>query len=335
MKFLFIIISIILFSGCSNQPDVKKPPKPLPQWIHSTLPFDTQRTLYGMSIGEDREEAIKLALVDMVSKLGIQIESTFESISKETKYSYYSNSKSYIKSSISKIKINNYKVIKSHKISYREFAVMIEVDRNKFKNGLIENYNLKMNNILLTLKNLKNENALNKYNLQKLAYLKSEKLIPTILIIHELDKSFDKNKELKKIDNLHSNFFKFKNNLSFFISGNKKSYKFNNVLKNHLSSMGFNISEKKSNSINILVEVNDHLIEEYVDTNIKNAQINITRIHLEFKVFDNLTLIGGKELIIKERFKNNVNSVYKNAVLSFEKDIKSKNINDLIGLNLK
>ena len=121
-----VAVSILVFSGCGGAtPAPAKKTVPVPTWVSSILPNDTTTTMYGMATAKNRQSAINAALTDMVSRLGTTVESSFESIEKEENSFSQLSMKSIIKAEISKIKVNNYKVIKSHRISYREFAVMI------------------------------------------------------------------------------------------------------------------------------------------------------------------------------------------------------------------
>jgi len=144
LKVVFLFLFLVLFVGCGGAaPKVNKAQnglkKQTPSWVNGVLPNDTDRYMYGVGIGSNRQDAIQMALNDMVAKLGTTIESTYESDEVVLNNTYKTSSvKNRIKAEISKIKINNYKVIKSHRISYRELAVMVESDKVKFVNGLKE-----------------------------------------------------------------------------------------------------------------------------------------------------------------------------------------------------
>ena len=55
---------------------------------------------------------------------------------------------------------------------------------------------------------------------------------------------------------------------------------------------------------------------------------------MNVSVFDNSQRIGGKSVIIKERYNGSDANVYKNASIHLEQDIKSQGINEVIGINL-
>ena len=83
---------LLFLNGCSgSQPTPSaqlSAKKELPSW-YLNPPKDTITSIYGVAVGENRDDAIKLALTDMISKLGIKIESAYESTTKE-EYGYAS-----------------------------------------------------------------------------------------------------------------------------------------------------------------------------------------------------------------------------------------------------
>lgn len=326
MKKLVIFISaIVLFGGCGGAPTPPPQAKPLPAWITAPLPSDSSEFMYGMAIAEDRESAIKAALSDMVAKLGTTIESTYES-NEEVRGGFVNSSiKNQIKSGVSKISINNYEVIKSHKVSYREFAVMLQSDKAKFVKGLKENLEAQKKAITQEYDSLRGLDALSRYNTKKELSFKASELLSNVLIISELDASFDKKSNLDFIETKQKEFLSEAKSLKFFVSGDAKSSKFIKSIKNYLAQNGFNVVNAKD-AIKIEAKTRDNIT--------KHGSIKIAVITLDIGVYDKNQRIGGKSIILKERYNGSVESVYKNASIHLEQDIKSKGINDVIGINL-
>lgn len=319
-----------MIGGCGGSSSVRSTPQAtqntMPLWITSPLPSDNEKFMYGMSIESDRETAIKAALSDMIAKLGTTIESSYES-NQEVQGSYSKSViKNQIKADVSKIKINNYKVIKSHKVSYREFAVMIETDKQKFVKGLKEDLQAQKKSISQKYASLKSSDSLTRYNTKKDLAEKSSKLLSTIFIISDLDKNFDKQKNLNFVNEQQKEFNKESKRFKFFVSGNKKSIKFINSIKNHLAQNGYNVISSKKNAVHIQINSTDN-ISEIGSNRIAVITINII-------VLDKKQRIGGKSLIIKERYNSSISSVYKNASIHLEQDIKKEGINELLGINV-
>jgi len=329
--FLLIISTVFIFNACSGTKvnataSLSLNQKTMPAWISAPLPRDNDKFLYGMSVEPDRESAIKAALSDMVAKLGTTIESTYES-NQEVQGAYSDLVvKNRIKADISKIKINNYKVIKSYKVSYREFAVMVETDKRKLLKGLKENLEIEKKEIMQKYKFADNSDALNRYKIKKALSKKAKELLPSVLIISELDKKFDKEKNLNFISKKQNEFLAESKKLKFFVSGNKRSKRFIDVIKNYLTDKGFNIATRKMDALHIKVNTSDNISRDHF--------IDIVVLDIDISVYDKSKRLGGKSITLKERHSNSLKSVYKNASIHFEKDMESMGINAVIGIEL-
>ncbi len=319
-------IFILTISGCGGTPSVpQKKEVVIPSWINSVLPNDTKYKMYGMSIAKDRQNAINAALTDMVSRLGTTIESSYRSDEK-VQNSYSSLTiKNTIKADIAKIKVNNYKVINSYKINYKEFAVMIETDKIKFISGLKDNLTIQEKDIQQEYDSLSSKDVLTKYNVKKDLAKDTKKLMPTVLILSELDNDFDKAYHLNFISTKEKEFLSQSNSLRFNVNGDAKSTKFIDKIKNYLATNGFNIVNSQRDAVLVKLATKD---------NINKSGITIAVLTVNISVFDNFSRIGGKSIILKERYNSSMQSVYKNAAIHFEQDMKNEGINNLIGINL-
>ena len=326
IKTLVLLLSVLFFlNGCLGSSVPPPKAKSLPTWINAPLPSDNSEFMYGMAIASDRESAIKAALSDMVAKLGTTIESSYES-NEEVRGGFVNhNVKNHIKSDVSKITINNYEVIKSHKVSYREFAVMLKSDKVKFLNGL--NQSLETEKRAITQKNnsLKDLDALSRYNAKKELTIEANDLRSNVLIISELDKNFNKKKNLDFIEKQQQEFIKEAKSLKFSVSGDAKSSKFIRTIENYLSQNGFNVTNSQD-AIKIKAKTSEN-ISSY-------GSMAIAVITLDISVYDKNQRIGGKSIILKERYNDSKESVYKNASIHLEQDIKSQGINELIGIDI-
>ena len=322
---LLLTIFAITFSGCGGSKPAPAKKAPTPKWITSVLPSDTATTMYGMGIGKNREIAINTALSDMVAKLGTSIESSYHTDQKVTNSYSTLEARYIIKSEVSKIKVNNYKVIKSYKMSYREFAVMIETDKKKFAEGLKADLKIRKKSIEQKYQALKSRDILTRYNGKKALSKEADTLKPMILMISQLDKTFDRDKNLQFVADKQKEFLSEQKNLQFFVKSDKKSTPFANKIKNYLAQNGFVVTSSSSHAV---------VIKLHTKENITRGNISIAVLTLNVGVYDKRDRIGGKTIILKERYNSSLASVYKNAAVHFEQDIKSQGINNLIGINL-
>ena len=327
-KVFFTIFIAFLMIGCagkvSSVTSVKQTTPPT--WIDKAPPFDDGKYLYGIGINKDRESAIKTALADMVAKLGVTIESSFES-NMEVKGIYLkSKTTNQIKSKISEIKINNYKVIKSYKISYKEFAVMIKTDKQQFLRGLKDDLKFKKKTIMQRDLSINKSDKITRYNTKKELAQKAKELLPEVFIVYELDKSFHKKSYVDFILQRQKEFLSEAKKLRFYIQSDMKSIRFKGVIKDYLTQNGFNVTEDKKDTISIQIKTTD---------NIKIATNDIVVINVEISIYDHLKYIGGNSLRLKERHLNSIDKIYEYATIHLKEDISQKGIKEVMGINLK
>jgi hypothetical protein len=328
-KIVLLFLIPFIFVGCGGStPSVSKKEvsvvkKQRPSWVDGALPNDTQRYMYGLGIESDRQKAIKAALSDMVSKLGTTIESNYESNDVVINNSYTNSTvKNQIKTEVSKIKINNYKVVKSYKVSYREFAVLVETDKLKLVNGLKDTLKQHKRELEQKSKAIKNSDILTRYNKKKELAKEAKSMIAEIFIISELDTKFDKQKELDYITKKEDEALEEEENLKFYVRGTKKSEKFVGKIKNYLAQNGYVVTNSKKDAVNVVLSIKDYI------------KGSIAVLTLDVKVIEKNNRIGGKSIVMKERYNGSKQSVYKNAAIHFEQDMNTMGINELIGLNL-
>ncbi|GFO77095.1 hypothetical protein BPLS_P5312 [Bathymodiolus platifrons methanotrophic gill symbiont] len=87
------LISISLLSACQNKPSRSKSIETvsisaIPDWVNNP-PSDSANFLYGSGVAINKKKAIKEALVDLSSKLGIHVQSKFQTSTKVTCNGYY------------------------------------------------------------------------------------------------------------------------------------------------------------------------------------------------------------------------------------------------------
>lgn len=327
-KILQLCISfflVALFSSCSSSKP--QPPKKvqIPSWV-KLQPNDTQEYTYGVGIGKNRGEALQLALSDVVSKLGIKVESSFTH--KEIVDGYYSRSVSTsdIKSDIAKIRVTNYSVENTLRISYREYALLLKVDNKKFFSSLKADIERTKEDIISKLEKSNSKDPISRYNIKKELGYECDKLLSNVLVAYELNNSFDKNKYFNFVSNVKDEFYSEAKSLRFFVYGDKNSKNFVKVIQEQLIENGFNVVNiNNKNIINIKLNSVD---------NINNKEKVIT-IKIGIKVTSGLKTIGSKFFVLKERFKSSKDRVYDTASIHFEQDIKKDGIDKILGIGTK
>jgi len=173
---------------------------------------------------------------------------------------------------------------------------------------------------------IKNSDILTRYNTKKELSLKSKQLLSEILIISQLDISFDKKREIAFIDKKNKDFLSESRKLKFYVTGNRNSTKFVSILKNYLAQNNFNISSNSKNSVIVKINTKDNI------SNTRATKIAV--MNMNISVYDKKQRIGGKTIILKERYNGSKESSYKNASIHLDQDIKSQGIDKVIGIHL-
>jgi len=262
----------------------------------------------------------------MIAKLGVTIESSFESY--QVVDGSYSNltTKNQIKSAVSKIKINNYMVINAYKISYREFAVIVKTNRKELAKSLETNLGREQKEIEQSYKALTTRDTITRYRVKKELSLKSQEMIPKILMVYELNKDFQTQGYMDFVAKKKSQFLQEQNSLKFFVHGDKKSLKFVDIVKDSLAKDDFVLGSSKKGAVEIILKTDDYIS--------KNSTMDIIVINLNIATFDNSEQLGVRSIVLKERYNGLDLSAYKNASIHLRQDIDAMGIDELLGLKL-
>lgn len=320
-----LTLLLIALSGCGSA-EPSTPPQThkveIPSW-YLNPPKDSATFLYGVAIGKNRDDAIKLALTDMIAKLGIKIESTFESNVK-VQYGYASKSiTNQVKSSIDTIKINNYDVVEAERLSYNKFAILLKTDKLKLAKSLKEDVERKHTALQTTLSASKNSNILSRYKTSEHVSEAAKTLLPDVLIIQELEPSYSGEAHLSFIQESYRQFLNIKNSLGFYVKGDKHSAQFVNAFENYLTRHGYHILAHK-NKNTVLIKIETTL------NNANAASIKIITYNVAINAMNNGEKIGGKNMVIKLRKSSNMTTLNKNAAIQFTKELESKDIYTLL-----
>lgn len=313
------------FSGCGGSDVIKPKPKPIPSWVYAPAPQETQNYIYGIGIESDRDSAIKSALSNMIAKLGVSIEQTFESYQVvDGSYSKLTTT-NQIKSEVSKIKINNYKIINSYKVGYREFAVMVETDKKKLSTGLKTTLEEKIMSIEQRYDALMGRDAITRYRVKKELYDESQEMLMMIMMVAQLDRKFSKKKYLDFVTLKRSQFLQEQKSLKFFVRGDAKSLKFVDVIRDALAKNDFRLSSSSRDAVEVVLSSSDYLSN--------TSSMKIIVINLNISIFDKREQLGAKVVILKERY-STYESSYKNASIHLRQDIDASGIASMIGVKL-
>jgi hypothetical protein len=329
LRYLIVASLLLVFGGCvgtSPAPAPVQAKKAPPAWIDNPPQTDASY-LYGVAIDENRDTAVKAALNNMVSKLGISIESSFQT-TKELQYSFVKTEmKNQIKSDVAKIKVNNYEVTGSERMSYREFAVMVRTDKQKFAAGLKAGLENKTQSIKTQLAAAKKDNVLGRYNTTKKMAAEANAMVTEIAILSQLDTTFATKTYMDFVDGVNKTYLNEKSKLNFRVTGDGNAQEFVKKAKDALGKQSFNISNaSNANTVNIKMSAS---------TRITEGSMKIAVIKLNVDVLNGSRQVGGNSLIYKQRFSGSTAGIYKNSSLHFEQDMEKEGLFKTLGINLE
>ena len=329
LAFFLIFTAALILGGCGGaHPAVSKQhtKAALPAW-YLNPPKDTAQYMYGVGSADDRDGAIKAALVDMVSKLGVSIESTMQT-HQESFGKYYANSinQSDIKSKVSQIRINNYEVVDAKRISYRQFVVLVKTDKRKFAKGLKKEIDAKLAELEKRYKTALQSDRISRFNTLKQMAKEAKELLPNIYILSQLDGTFDEKSYLQRVQRLRDAFAKEKNALLFSLHiTNKNASAFAKRVANYLTGHGLHVGNTKS-ALQLYIGAGDTVANSAI------GKIGIVKVNV--KVYDGKTFVGGSDRVYKVRLTGGKESLYRRAAEEFVQDLDKEGFKKVLGINL-
>ena len=325
-----LLLVAVLFNGCGNTnapiPKQQNQKAKLPTW-YLNPPKDTLHYIYGVGSAHNRDGAVKAALVDMISKLGISIESTMQT-KQESFGKYYAHSinKSEIKSKVSQIKINNYETLNAKRISYRQFIVLLKTDRSKFANGLKKEIDLKLAELEKRYKMILQSDRIQRYNTLKQIEKEAKELLFSIYILSELKKEINEKSYIQRVKKLQDAFSIEKSTLLFALHiTHKQASIFAKHTANYLAKNGLHIGNAKR-ALHIYLDTSNTIADSAI------GRIGIIKVNV--KVYDGNTFVGGSNRVYKVRLNGSQESLYRRAAIEFSKDLEKEGLKEVLGINL-
>jgi len=328
LKIIFnFTIILLFFVGCggSNNPqpaEINKT-KTLPTWYINESK-DTHLKMYSSSIGKNKKDAISNALIDIVSRLSISVESEFQADTKVSGKSYNKEIKKTIKTKVNNIKINNYEVLNSKRISYNKYLIKISIDKSKLSDYLQAKVNKKFNLLLEEEKAISNSNPIVQQNKYNLLIQSMNDIVPKLYVIKSLDQLFEDKKYFKTLDHFQKQYLKLKYKTNLYVYAKKADKNFTSKLKTYLLSYNINIRKKSNTDLYLRIDTNKSIVNnEYFKMVIYKAKL---------KLYYKKVLVGENIIEIKTHNKGNHNRISEKASSAFYSKIKDKTLFELMNL---
>lgn len=332
-SFLALVLIFLLGSCTAPEPEPSvHEEKLLPQW-YLVPPNSSETYLYGAGEGSTHKKAIRSALENMASKLGISIASHYTStLSSHTVYREYVSKSitSNIQSEVAGIRISNYEVIKSVQWRYNRFIVLVRSDRNRFAKSLVSDIDRKMNRIKNKETLVRTGNAITRYRFYAESSETINTMFPTLLVLSTLSDSFDDSPYLIFAEKINHDFQTLKNSITFSLQGDRHASGFIEALRVSLTDQHFKVIRHQASG-------NNHIIID-LRTAIKNSRaydIYIAKTILDISVKDNKnTVIGGNRVTINAQALQSKEAALDNAAKKLQAMLKKEGVEKILGIPL-
>lgn len=331
MKIILILFSILLlFSGCGSQKRVVVKSKELPSWYTTPLK-STSSTLYGVGEGESRDDAVTNALNAMVSTLSVSISSEFitKSVVKDgAQESYRSTSVNEVRSSLKKIRIGSYDVVKSEQIGFKKYIALVKSDKRKLFESLKDELDQKFKIIDDKRADVQKYNAIKQLNIYKEAKESVADVPNTLIVMKVLQNSFDDSIYLRKLKEVEQRYEQLLSSITFSVSGNLQAENLTAPIRKGLSEKKFTLKQSSGNM---------HF-QVYISAKAQNAfsyGFNLVRSAIEITVKDyNGAIIGSNKLNITGQSTQGYEVAKENVAAKLNAMVEKEGIAKVIGLEL-
>lgn len=330
LRFLLgLICFVLLVAGCSSKPSITlQEEKPLPEW-YLNPPSNTATSLSGVGSGSSQEEATKVALNDLLARLGVSIESNFDSKTKVSNFGYSSSTTNTIRSEVAKIRISNYETVATEQIRFNQYVVRVQSDREQFANSLVSELDQKLNAIQQRITNAKNDHALKRYQVAKEAAAEANALMPSLLILNGMEVGFNPAAYFKTLQGLSSQSEQARQSLLFIVKGDAQSQQMLEPIKNALTMQGFLVANQGRHTgvLLITLKTNSH----YSTT----SGIQIANVETSIHVTDHQNkVVGSNHVALSGHATRGTALAVANAVQKMGKLIEDQGIASVLGLLL-
>jgi len=331
MRVVLLFIFLLFFSACGSQKRVVVAEvKEYPLW-YLKAPMNDANTLYSVGDGQTKEDAIANALTMMVSTLSVSISSEFNSKSVIKEGSNSSNQATYVnevQSKVKQIRITNYELLNSQSMGYKQFIVLVKSDKKQLFDGLNKEIEQKFSMIQKQERSYKNLDAIKQLSFYKSAKESLKDVPNNLMVMSVLDKSFDDEIYLQKLQAIDEKYTQTLENISFSIESNNQASNLKSPLAKAISAKKYKIKNSGGK---------DHFVI-YVKSNIQKSHsygFTLARSAIDITVKNSKgVVIGSNKLDIVGQSTQGYEVAKQNVAFKLDAIIKKESIEKVIGLKI-
>lgn len=327
----FILLSAL--SGCSSQ--AVKPlsiaEKPVPDWFLNP-PQDNATTLFGAGEGTRREEAIQAALVDLVAKLSVEVESSFESqlTVKSGRYDYIDRvSQKQIRAQVAKIRVNQYQVMQVARLAYGRYLALVQVKRQQLFEDLSKQQQSQKKTLSQREAGLAEASVLSRFLFYQSALQSLAPFRHRLLVMEMLDPAFDSQVDAEFLARFERQQSDLKAQLRFHFEADEGAQAFVAPLQNSLVQAGFQVVKStRPGTFNAQIRLISTLRPSQA------YGFYIVRVGVQIQVEDTQVRLGGNQLHMKGQSTESEAQAMTFAGVKFQQRLEAEGLNAVLGLAL-
>lgn len=322
-----------VLSGCGSEPvkPLSTVEKPVPDWFLNP-PQDTLKTLYGAGEGTTRKGAISAALVDLASKLSVEVSSTFETnlTVTESTYTYIDrSSQKNIQSEVRNIRINQYQTEQVARLAYGKYVAVVSVQRQQLFKDLLNQQQQQMQSLEVAEKAETNKSDLARYLFYKTSLESLDSFRHRLLVMQTLNTNFSPRMFSEFLAAYETQVSTLKSHLIFTFEADADSTKMIAPLQNALTKEQFKVQKS----------TRPGTFSGYfkLKSNTQKSQaygFYIVRLGLQIEVSDGVSTLGGQKLNLKGQSTQGYDQAIEFAAIKFQKQLETQGLNKVVGLNL-
>lgn len=239
---LFSLLCLMMLGACASKPEpqlqVFPPP---PNWYTNPEP-NSEQWLIGVASGSNMEQAVQAALEDLLGRISLNIESSYQSTTMLSRYGSRQEAVHSVKTEITKTTVENYQIHYSTQLGFREYAAQVAVKRADFIAQQRRQLDSQLNQLQQHLQQARSSNGIVIEQQAQYVSQQSWKLHNNIIILDSLDKSFDPQPYLNRIQNFANQQQLARKNLQFTLYNQQASQQLLDIFKQAMIQRGYAVT---------------------------------------------------------------------------------------------
>ncbi len=303
-------------------------PKPLPSW-YTNPPKSSERFLYEVAEGVDKQDAITKALNLMASTLSVTIASEYESRTTARSgsiNSYQQDVENTVQADVKPIRISSYQLLESTEQSFRRHLVLIKSDRQQLFETLKKELDENIALLASQESNIQNKNVIEQLRFYREADSGFASITHTLNVMHVLNSHFDSAPYIQAADRYKSGYNDLRSKVTFGFKANRDALNLIEPIKAGLSAEQLLVQDKYDR----------YHLTVFIAAKIDRVQsmgFDLARTAISVTTQDHLgTTVGSNKLNITGQSTQGYDVAEENVAIKLKRLIDKEGIENILGL---